>query len=298
MTQNPWPKSYCPLILRFFRLVDAFAKADDERDFFLDRCEGCIILADLSKSQAELDALYEEIAKCSDRYIPIPKLSFFEAKKIMEGFVNEKVYDIDIKEKLLEITQSRDARENFLEFVYDQHAEVEKWQSYFVERFRIKIIEWLREQNLKFVFEEDLEILSPTIDKVKRTLFQPKVAKEVASAREALATKAQGYYSSEALNPRPKRGRPPKQIIKIEIETTVTPDLYTQVAAAVRPFLYLADISSPAEVTFSSRFDSEEAFLAHLRGGKKTESSSQLEQLSQRLASLQALSNRLGKPIV
>jgi len=37
----------------------------------------------------------------------------------MEGFVNEKVYDIDTKEKLLDVIQSKEARENFLEFIYD-----------------------------------------------------------------------------------------------------------------------------------------------------------------------------------
>ena len=40
----------------------------------------------------------------------IPKLTFYETKKIMEGFVNEKVYDIDTKEKLLDIIQSKEAR--------------------------------------------------------------------------------------------------------------------------------------------------------------------------------------------
>ena len=32
----------------------------------------------------------------------------------MEGFVNEKVYNIDTKEKLLDIIQSEEARDNFL----------------------------------------------------------------------------------------------------------------------------------------------------------------------------------------
>ncbi len=49
----------------------------------------------------------------------------------MEGFVNEKVYDIDTKEKLLDIIQSKEARENFLEFIYDHLTELEKWQQYY-----------------------------------------------------------------------------------------------------------------------------------------------------------------------
>ena len=73
----------------------------------------------------------------------------------MECFVNEKIYDIDTKEKLLDIIQSKEARENFLEFIYDHHSELEKWQQYYQERFRIRIIEWLRNNAFDFVFEED-----------------------------------------------------------------------------------------------------------------------------------------------
>ncbi len=146
-----------PLILRCHRLMEAFAKADDERDFYLNRNEGFLIYVDLDKTQEELDALFQEVESNSERYCQIPKLTFYETKKIMEGFVNEKVYDIDTKEKLLDIIQSKDARENFLEFIYDHHSELEKWQTYYQERSRIRIIEWLRANNFQFVFEEDLE---------------------------------------------------------------------------------------------------------------------------------------------
>src|SRR5437016_1622639 len=110
-----------PLILRCHRLMESFAKSDDERDFYLDRLEGFIIYVDLDKPQKDLEALEEEVKTHSDRYCIIPKLTFYETKKIMEGFVNEKVYDIDTKEKLLDIIQSKEARENFLEFIYDHH---------------------------------------------------------------------------------------------------------------------------------------------------------------------------------
>src|SRR5436190_17537059 len=91
-----------PLILRCHRLMEAFAKSDDERDFYIDRLEGFLIYVDLDKPQGELDALREELHQNTDRYCSIPKLTFYETKKIMEGFVNEKVYDIDTKEKLLD----------------------------------------------------------------------------------------------------------------------------------------------------------------------------------------------------
>lgn len=147
-----------PLILRCHRLMEAFAKSDDERDFYLDRQEGFIIYADLDKADDDLARLEKELDNHSDRYCLIPKMTFYEVKKVMEGFVNEKVYDIDTKEKLLEIIQSKEARENFLDFIFDHHAELEKWQQYYQERSRIRIIEWLRQNNFEFVFEEDLDI--------------------------------------------------------------------------------------------------------------------------------------------
>ena len=102
--------------------------------------------------------LEKELKKQLDSYCQIPKLTFYETKKIMEGFVNEKVYDIDTKEKLLDIIQSKEARENFLEFIYDHHSEHEKWQQFYQERSRIRIIEWLRQNHFHFVFEEDLDL--------------------------------------------------------------------------------------------------------------------------------------------
>src|ERR1700722_4410063 len=169
-----------PLILRCHRLMEAFGKSDDERDFYLDRLEGFIVYVDLDKSQQELELLEKELKGSNGRYCLIPKLTFYETKKIMEGFVNEKVYDIDTKEKLLDIIQSKEARENFLEFIYDHHAELEKWQQYYQERSRIRIIEWLRSQNIQFVFEEDLDVNKNMMEKLKRHLFDAKVPKEIA----------------------------------------------------------------------------------------------------------------------
>ena len=74
------------------------------------------------------------------------------------------------------------------------------------------------------------------------------------------------YYSSEALNPRPKRGRPPKQIEKVEIEPQVSRDIYLNVPKAIRPYLYIPDISSASAVTFSAKFETEEQLLASLKG--------------------------------
>lgn len=290
MTKETYKIAQNPLLLRAHRLMDAFAKSDDERDFYLDKCEGFIIYVDLNKSALELQNLEQEINANKTRFIPIPKLTFYEIKKIMEGFVNEKVYDIDTKEKLLDIIQSKDARDNFLEFIYDHLSELEKWQQYYQERSRIRIIEWLRSKDIQFVFEEDLELEKPIIEKVKQHLFDTKVSKEIAAARDQLIAKAKTYYSLEALNPRPKRGRPPKQTVKIEVEQQASLDLYTTVTTAIRPFLYIPDIMTPSAVIFSSKFDNEEEFLAS-RNQLQQGALNKWDALSTKLTSLKELSN-------
>lgn len=281
-----------PLVLRCHRLIEAFTKSDDERDFHLDRQEGFIIYVDLDKPQEEIEALENELRKNEERYFPIPKLTFYETKKIMEGFVNEKVYDIDTKEKLLEIIQSKEARENFLEFIYDHLAEMEKWQQFYQERSRIRIIEWLRNNQFHFVFEEDLDVPKNLLEKVKRHLFDAKVGKDILQARKTLIAKAKTYYSNEALNPRPKRGRPPKQAVKQEIEPQVATDVYTTVPPTLRPFLFTPDMSASG-VTFSSKFETEEQLLAHRKhpGGEPSPDLN-LQSINQKLAALRDLSNK------
>ncbi|MBX7067702.1 MAG: UPF0158 family protein [Parachlamydiales bacterium] len=292
--KSTYPQAKNPLILRYHRLMDAFAKSDDERDFYLDRVEGFLLYVDLDKGIEELDALEQEIVENNDRYILLPKMTFYEVKKFMEGFVHEKVYDIDTKEKLLDLIAAKEARENFLEFIYDHLTELEKWQQYYQERSRIRIIEWLRQFNITFVFEEDLELNKNVVEKLKRSLFEPKVPKDVSQARDALFAKAKTYYSNEALNPRPKRGRPPKQVAKVELEPQMSVDIYTQVPGACRLFLYIPDIASAASVTFSSKFETEEHLLASLRGSPRLRVDEKLEALSARLESLRHLSDRLA----
>lgn len=289
-----YPEAKNPLILRFHRLMDAFAKSDDERDFYLDKVEGFLLFIDLDKSQEELDALKKEFKEHGDRYILIPKMTFYESKKFMEGFVNEKVYDIDTKEKLLDIIQSKESRENFLEFIYDHLHELEKWQQFYVERSRIRIIEWLRNHEIRFVFEEDLDLTKNLIEKLKKHLFDARVPRDVATARDTIEVKSKTYYSNEALNPRPKRGRPPKQVPKVELEPQVTVDIYTTVPSSARHFLYVPEISTATEVTFSSRYDNEAELLASLRGSSRVKVDQRLEALSERLESLRHISSRLA----
>lgn len=279
-----------PLILRCHRIMDAFAKSNDERDFYLNRVEGFLIYVDLDKTQEELEALEKELEIAKDDYHLVPKLTFYETKKIMEGFIAEKIYDIDTKEKLLDIIQSKEARENFLEFISDHHAEFEKWQQYYQERSRIRIIEWLRQTHFQFVFEEDLEMDGPLIDKLKRGLFDVKASKELLSARKTLWTKAKTYYSTEALNPRPKRGRPPKQATKVEVETHVSSDVFLTVPSGIRPFLFTPEITN-ASATFSAKFDGELDLLMPRRSTSPDESDNTALALQQKMSVLRSLSS-------
>jgi hypothetical protein len=290
--KTKYPQAQNPLILRCHRLMEAFAKSDDERDFYLDRIEGFLLYVDLDKPEVDLTSLEKELDSHPDRYVAIPKMTFYETKKIMEGFVNEKVYDIDTKEKLLEIIQSKEARENFLEFIYDHHSELEKWQQYYQERSRIRIIEWLRQNHFEFVFEEDIDLPRDMVEKVKGQLFESKAGKEVANARKTLIAKAKTYYSNEALNPRPKRGRPPKQIAKAEVEPQMTQDLYTMVPAHARPFLFIPEYSHGTSIIFSQKFENEEQLLARKKAPSAGDFGINIETLNQKLLAIRSLSHR------
>jgi len=286
-------KAQHPLILRYHRMIEAFSKSDDERDFYLDKVEGFLLYLDLDKGEEEITTIEAEISAHPDRYCLVPKLTFYETKKFMEGFVHEKVYDIDTKEKLLDVIGSRDSRENFLEFIYDHLTELDKWQQYYHERSRIRIIEWLKLHDFHFVFEEDLSIPRPLMEKVKESLFDAKVPKDVQGARDTISAKSKTYYSSEALNPRPKRGRPPKQQAKVEEEPQLTPNIYRTTPPAARPFLFIPDYNAQA-ITFSTKFDTEAQMMASLKGTSRQKVDVKLELLSQRLESLRHISGRLS----
>jgi hypothetical protein len=285
-------KAQNPLILRYHRLLEAFSKSDDERDFYLDKIEGFLIYIDLDKEEPELEQAENELKLHPDRYALITKLTYYETKKFMEGFVNEKVYDIDTKEKLLDIIQSKEARENFIEFIYDHPQELDKWQQYYHERSRIRIIEWLRSHEIRFVFEEDLEFPRNLVEKLKLNTFEVKVPKDIQNAREVLVAKAKTYYSNEALNPRPKRGRPPKQVAKVEVEPQFVSDIYRHVPTEFRIFLFTPDYSG-SSATFSARFDTEAQLIASLRGSPRDKVDAKLELLSQRLESLRTLTGKI-----
>ncbi len=280
-----------PLILRLLRLIDAFTKSDDERDFYIDKKEGFLLFVDLNKTREELAELQTETTKHEDRYCMIPKMTYYEVKKIMEGFVNEKVWDIDTKEKLLDIIGSKNARENFLEFIWDHLTELEKWQQYYVERMRVRIIEWLRHHELQFVFEEDLDLGKTNVEKLKSHFLDTKVPKDVAACRDAIEQKAQTYYSLEALNPRPKRGRPPKQTAKVAPELSLSSDLYLTVPPAARPFLFLPDLIAPAQISFSGKTESDEQLFKSKGQNKLLQAQ---ETLQSKLSLLRGLASRSG----
>ena len=290
---NSYPEPQCPIIIRYHRLLEAFSRSDDERDFYLDRVEGAIVYLDLDKPEEEIREAETEISQHSNRYIPVPKLTYYESKKVMEGFVNEKVYDIDTKEKLLDIISSREAKENFLEFIFDHLTELDKWQQYYLERFKVRIIEWLCKLRIFFAFEEDLEMPKNLLEKAKLHLFDIKVPKDVAQAREIIGIKAASYQSADSYVQKPRRGRPPKALPKVETDPQFTIDIFKTCPSTLRPFLYLSDYN-PDAIYFSTKFQQSQELSQSLRGLERPKVDSRLEMLSQRLESLRHLSGKLG----
>jgi len=290
---NAYPEPQCPIIIRYHRLLEAFSRSDDERDFYLGRIEGAIVYLDLDKPEEEIREAEKELLQHANRYILVPKLTYYESKKVMEGFVNEKVYDIDTKEKLLDIISSREAKENFLEFVFDHLTELDKWQQFYLERFKVRIIEWLCKHRILFTFEEDLEIPKNLLEKAKLHLFDVKVPKDVAQAREIINIKATSYQSADSYVQKPRRGRPPKALPKVETEPQFTIDIFKTCPSTLRPFLYLSDYN-PDAIYFSSKFQQSQELNQNLRGMERPKVDSRLEMLSQRLESLRHLSGKLG----
>jgi hypothetical protein len=114
------------------------------------------------------------------------------------------------------------------------------------------------------------------------------VSKDLQTARKFIIAKAKTYYSCEALNPRPKRGRPPKQSIKTETEQEISMDIYTAVPKAIRPFLFTPDISGTTLASFSSKFDNEEQILVARR--QQLEQSLDVSDVNKQLEALRKLS--------
>lgn len=123
--------------------------------------------------------------------------------------------------------------------------------------------------------------------------MKKKVSKEIESARKTLFSKSKVYYSNEALNPRPKRGRPPKQALKVETDIEVCSDIFTTVPPAVSPFLFIPDITNALDVTFSAKHESGEDFVTHrVQEGTAETIDENLSQISEKLAALRELSSR------
>lgn len=289
MPKKSPPKLQGPLILRLHRLIEAFSKAGDERDFVFDSTEGFILYMDLDASEEDLQTLSKEIDNES-RYLPIPKMSFFEARRIMEAFVNDKIYDIDAREKLLDISKKRHARRDFLLFLDDLPAEMEKWKPFYHSCMRIRVIEWLRKHSLSFVFEEELSLDPSILEKLKQQQFTAKLPKSLAEERKALIIKSKIYYSNEALHPRPRRGRPPKHINKAKPAITVVNDHLSSVPKSVEAFLLLSDFDSNDSNVFSPLLRDE---LKAIQSPTPVEEPEQLKILSEKLEELHKLNQAI-----
>ncbi|MCB1212703.1 MAG: hypothetical protein KDK40_00225, partial [Chlamydiia bacterium] len=177
------------------------------------------------------------------------------------------------------------------ECINDNEIELEKWLIYYQERFRVRIIEWLRTYQIYFVFEEDLDFTKTMMEKLKLNYFQAKLPKDLEPLRKTLEQKAKIYYSNEALNPRPKRGRPPKQASKPETDVQISSDIYITVPQSLKPFLFTPE-ATVTSGTFSARFDSEELWSA--RAAERSSSQGEeisIESFQKKLSELRSLSS-------
>jgi len=140
------------------------------------------------------------------------------------------------------------------------------------------------------VFEEDLDLTKSMLEKLKETLFESKPQKEIQVARKTLVAKAKAYYSNEALNPRPKRGRPPKQVQKPDIEIQISRDIYTMVPPELRTFLFAPEIHGGGALSFSAKFETEETLTSRRLG--QTDQEDVSTNITETLASLKKLSDK------
>ena len=204
-----------PLILRLQHLIEAFTQSDEEHDFYLNLQEGYLIFVNFEKEIGDLELAEETLEKEADHFVLIPKMTYYDDKTFLERFVAEKVFGIHVIDRLIDTIQGKDARANFLAFIYDNAAELDKWNAYYEQKFRIMVIAWLRSLNLHFVFEEDLTLPVNDINKLKQNhLKKERVSSSVNSLRKVVQDQSKKYYLDEALNPRPRRGRPPKHVKK------------------------------------------------------------------------------------
>ena len=230
------------LILSKNRMIEVFVRSDDEYEFYFDLTEGALIYVCLDANDKELHDLELSLSTHSDRFILIPKRTLYEIRKYMDMFLQERVNDIEVKEKLSEILLSRNFKNKFPEACGEYIQEYIKWDKFFFEKMRMVVIEWLCSKNLLFVFEEDLQSMMSATDicllKESRGDNKAHSSKTGQMLYNQLLAKAKSYYKEEVLHPKPKRGRPPKKVEKQQQNTSLTSDIYFSIPEKIYHFIY------------------------------------------------------------
>jgi len=146
-------------------------------------------------------------------------------------------------------------------------------------------------QEFVFVFEEDLICLN-VMEKVKQQLFDVKVGKDVAQAREVLNQKPK-LTTRMKRQSASKTRRPPKQQVKIEIEPQLTGDI-TQLFLRSAACSYIFQISALLLQSRSLPDMEQKPNCLQFTWNDTCKVDTKLEALSQRLESLRQLSGRLS----
>lgn len=242
-------------IVKNTRLVDVFIKSDEDHDFYFDAETGAIFYVDLTSDEDKLEELYNFLLKFPKRLFLFPKMTEYERRKIVEAFLHGKVNDLDVSEKVSRELDFLGYESKVIDILKEYGTEIEKWTAFFSEKMRVMSIEWLNKvikmndvKPFSYVFEEDI---IQYMDRDKIVAFKESMGSKnenISSIREDLIEFSKIYFEHEIIDPKPKRGRPPKGKKNSSSEIIPIPDMYLAYDSVLRGFIYydinLNDIAS------------------------------------------------------
>lgn len=235
------------LIIKATRCVDALIKSDEDNDFYLDVKTGAFLYVDLHADEDSMKHLESFIEKEDNKTLfLLPKMTEYGKKKIIEEFVHDKVSDLEVSEKLINEIATLGYETRLMEVFREYPTEHDKWNLFFSEKMRSLAVVWLNEIiekvfsviDLRYVFEEDV---SKFLDYEEIVLFKenPEVnTKDIKNIKSRLLEFSKIYKQPEIINPKPKRGRPPKGKKIGVVENVIIPDMYITYDSVIRSFVY------------------------------------------------------------
>ncbi|MCK5787909.1 MAG: hypothetical protein KAH32_02845 [Chlamydiia bacterium] len=232
------------LTMKATRCIGVFIRSDDDNDFLLDTKTGAFLLLDLKAEDADMDHLQKFLEGEEDRFFLVPKITEYEKRKIFEEFINYKVNDLEVSERISDTLDTLGYESRAIEILQEYPYEYDKWISFFSEKIRIRVVRWLNKtsQSMKsgfsYVFEEDLTnyISKEELISFKENYITNK--QSISGIVKKLHQMSKLYLEDEIVNPKPRRGRPPKGHNSAVKEALFIPDMYICYDAIIRHFVY------------------------------------------------------------